>query len=131
MEYNEDVGEESSQISLKSVLDQSSLITQTTSAIEIDKCNLQEKCTKRLIQKSLAQKMIEFQDTGLAICSPHQYRRPIAIVCKKIVSQLASILCNLKSQSSNFICTKGTLFCSNIDDIIDTYRNLGRSTTLP
>jgi len=110
---------------LKSVLDQSSLITQTTSVIEINKCDVQEKCTKRLIHKSLAQKMSEIQDASLAICSPRQYRRPIAIVCKKPVGQLASILHNLKSQSSNLICTKGTFFCSNIDDIIDTYRNLG------
>jgi len=69
---------------LKSILDQSSLITQSASATEIDKNNVQEKCTKRLIQKSLVQKMIEIQDASLAICSPRQYKRPIAVVCKKL-----------------------------------------------
>jgi hypothetical protein len=114
---------EPGQISLTLVLDQSSTIPQKIT-IEDDNCTKREKCNERPIQKKLLEKETTIQDhASLAICSPRQYRCPIAVACKKLVSQMANILRNLKLQSSNLICNQSALFCSSIDDILESYRN--------
>lgn len=105
---------------------ESPTVAQTT-AIEVNNCIARKKYNEIPRRTLLVQKVTAIQDATLAICSPRQYKRPIASAFKKLISRMTGILCNLKLQSSNLVCAQGTIFCSNIDDIIETCRNFGRS----